>query len=54
MLICVSSEGTPVASDVATIQDIVPAHGTTAFQMNGVFSDLSVCENFLIAGTGHP
>jgi hypothetical protein len=54
MVTCFDDDGTPVASDVSAIDlDIKP--GTTAlFQMGGVFADLSVCERFLIAGTGHP
>lgn len=52
MVTCFDSEGTPLLSDVMTVGVGVGAKSGTLFQMGGVFSDLSLCENYLIAGTG--
>lgn len=53
MVTCIGSDGIPLLSDVATVQESIGAGESTAFQMNGVFGDLSLCENFLIAGSGY-
>jgi hypothetical protein len=52
MATCISPDGVPLLSDVATIDDSIAAGGSTTFQLDGVFGDLALCENFLIAGSG--
>lgn len=53
MLTCIGDDGVPLLSDVATVNEAISAGESTTFQMNGVFGDLSLCENFLIAGSGY-
>lgn len=53
MATCFDESGMPVLSDVTTAAG-PDANSTTLFQMGGVFGDLSLCERFLIAGTGRP
>lgn len=54
MVTCFDDDGTPVASDVSTIDLNVAPDSTALFVMGGVFADLSACERFLIAGAGRP